>query len=210
MLRFQDATADRIVALGTDADLDEYTYSVAGCVGEFWTLMCRAHVFPRTALDDSVLLAKRHPIRQGPAVGKYFARFAQGSAPGPMLHPAGQLAKHGLKPRDLLDATQMHRFRPLYEEYLRRTEDHLDGRLAIHYYAAGSMHTHPSRLLVARSYWHAYCGRTSLGQRAGRQVSHTDQPIRYVAADTPHTNPSIPHPEVWNGLFDLVRKGKSG
>ena len=31
-------------ALGTAADLDEYTYLVAGCVGEFWTRVCFRHV----------------------------------------------------------------------------------------------------------------------------------------------------------------------
>src|SRR5207244_9149981 len=28
----------------TEADLDEYTYLVAGCAGEFWTKICFAHV----------------------------------------------------------------------------------------------------------------------------------------------------------------------
>src|SRR6266700_700344 len=32
-----------IPALGTAADLDEYTYLVAGCVGEFWTRLCFRH-----------------------------------------------------------------------------------------------------------------------------------------------------------------------
>jgi farnesyl-diphosphate farnesyltransferase len=31
-------------ALATAAELDEYTYLVAGCVGEFWTRICFAHV----------------------------------------------------------------------------------------------------------------------------------------------------------------------
>ena len=33
-----------IRALATAAELDEYTYLVAGCVGEFWTRLCFAHV----------------------------------------------------------------------------------------------------------------------------------------------------------------------
>ena len=33
-----------IQALATAAELDEYTYLVAGCVGEFWTRLCFAHV----------------------------------------------------------------------------------------------------------------------------------------------------------------------
>jgi farnesyl-diphosphate farnesyltransferase len=33
-----------ICALSSAAELDEYTYLVAGCVGEFWTRICFAHV----------------------------------------------------------------------------------------------------------------------------------------------------------------------
>jgi len=33
-----------LVALTDDAALDRYTYLVAGCVGEFWTGMCQAHL----------------------------------------------------------------------------------------------------------------------------------------------------------------------
>ena len=47
--RFAGATAENIVALETAAELDDYTYRVAGCVGEFWTKICRAQLFPRSA-----------------------------------------------------------------------------------------------------------------------------------------------------------------
>src|SRR4029434_10518382 len=40
--RFNDPTEVR--ALETAADLDEYTYLVAGCVGEFWTRLCFRHL----------------------------------------------------------------------------------------------------------------------------------------------------------------------
>jgi farnesyl-diphosphate farnesyltransferase len=37
-------TSTSIKALQTSDDLEEYTYLVAGCVGEFWTRICFAHV----------------------------------------------------------------------------------------------------------------------------------------------------------------------
>ena len=43
--------------------MDDYTYRVAGCVGEFWTRLCRAHLFPRAVVDDAMLL--RDGIRFG-------------------------------------------------------------------------------------------------------------------------------------------------
>ena len=51
-----------IRALETAADLDEYTYLVAGCVGEFWTRLCFRHVrnFARTSEDEMLALGKRY------------------------------------------------------------------------------------------------------------------------------------------------------
>ncbi len=41
---FPDESSGQIVALQEFAELDQYTYMVAGCVGEFWTKMTFAHV----------------------------------------------------------------------------------------------------------------------------------------------------------------------
>ena len=57
------ARSGQIVALGNDSELDDYTYRVAGCVGEFWTQMCCAHLFPEKPLDDAWLL--KNSIRFG-------------------------------------------------------------------------------------------------------------------------------------------------
>ena len=56
--RFNGATEQGIIALETADELDDYTYRVAGCVGEFWTKMCRAHLLGETVLDDDLLLRK--------------------------------------------------------------------------------------------------------------------------------------------------------
>ncbi len=37
--RFGAAAKDNLIALRTDSELDDYTWRVAGCVGEFWTKM---------------------------------------------------------------------------------------------------------------------------------------------------------------------------
>src|SRR5947209_10337146 len=46
-----------IRALSTAADLDEYTYLVAGCVGEFWTRLCFRHVRNFSGLSEDEMLA---------------------------------------------------------------------------------------------------------------------------------------------------------
>src|SRR6185436_15786446 len=50
LARFAGATAQHISSLQSDAELDDYTYRVAGCVGEFWTRLCRRHLFPKALL----------------------------------------------------------------------------------------------------------------------------------------------------------------
>ena len=56
--RFAGGSEKNILALATGNELDDYTYRVAGLRGEFWTKMCRAHVFPGARLDDQWLLAE--------------------------------------------------------------------------------------------------------------------------------------------------------
>src|SRR5439155_23840106 len=53
---------EEIRALGTAADLDEYTHLVAGCVGEFWTRLCFRHVrnFASLSEDEKLALGKRY------------------------------------------------------------------------------------------------------------------------------------------------------
>jgi len=53
---------EEIRALGTATDLDEYTYLVAGCVGEFWTRLCFRHVrnFASLSEDEMLALGKRY------------------------------------------------------------------------------------------------------------------------------------------------------
>ena len=58
--RFGDPKEVR--ALGTAADLDEYTYLVAGLVGEFWTRLCFRHVrnFANRSEDEMLALGKSY------------------------------------------------------------------------------------------------------------------------------------------------------
>lgn len=54
--RFPDAAVLR--SLTTDAELEDYTWRVAGCVGEFWTAICAAElpgVFTRSEADMTAL-----------------------------------------------------------------------------------------------------------------------------------------------------------
>lgn len=123
--RFAAASAHALVALRTDEELDDYTYRVAGCVGEFWTKMCRAHLFPRAALDDPFLLANGVRFGKGLQLVNILRDVAADLHHGRCYLPAERLAAAGLKPEDLLLPANEPRVRPLYHGYLDRAEDHL-------------------------------------------------------------------------------------
>ena len=124
--RFARASASRLVALHTDAELDDYTYRVAGCVGEFWTKMCRAHLFPHAALDDAFLLANGVRFGKGLQLVNILRDLPRDLRQGRCYLPAERLATVALGPEDLLQPNSEPRLRLLYHEYLGRAAEHLD------------------------------------------------------------------------------------
>ena len=124
--RFPGQSVEDLVALKTIDDLDRYTYYVAGCVGEFWTdLMC-AH---RKALAS-------WNVKQMSDVGVRFGKglqltnivkdIAHDLQKGRCYIPETMLAEVGLAPRDLLNETNLSRFRPVLSKLVRMATEHLD------------------------------------------------------------------------------------
>jgi farnesyl-diphosphate farnesyltransferase len=123
--RFGEGTADRILALESLADLDDYTYRVAGCVGEFWSRMCRRHLFPRRALDDDAWLAKGVRFGKGLQLVNILRDLPADLRQGRCYIPVRSLQGLGLRPADLLDPAAEPRFRPLYRQLLDTARHHL-------------------------------------------------------------------------------------
>jgi len=127
--RFKGASSEKIVALQTGAELDDYTYRVAGCVGKFWTEMCIGHLFNRPELED---LALGFPFEE---LGVRFGKGLQlvnilrdlpaDLRKGRCYLPLNKLTEAGLKPADLLQPLNETRFRPLYHGYLDLAESYL-------------------------------------------------------------------------------------
>lgn len=126
--RFGRTAQDKIIALQNEAELDDYTYRVAGCVGEFWTEMCAAHLFQKPG----------HQALRAPQFAALGVRFGKGLQlvnilrdlpadlrQGRCYLPIDELARSGLTPADLLGAAREATFRPLYNVYLDRAEAHL-------------------------------------------------------------------------------------
>lgn len=123
--RFGGASGGRIAALAVDEELDDYTYRVAGCVGEFWTKICRAHVFPNARLDDAALLRDGVRFGKGLQLVNILRDLPKDLRQGRCYLPAKRLAAIGLTPEDLLDASNEPRLRPLYNSCLDLAEQHL-------------------------------------------------------------------------------------
>jgi len=128
--RFGGATVESIVTLRNDAELEDYTYRVAGCVGEFWTRMCENHVFHAMELDVLTLST--------PHFGQLSVRFGKGLQlvnilrdlpvdlrKGRCYLPEEKLRAAGLAPGDLLKPENESRLRPVYDTYLDAAQAHL-------------------------------------------------------------------------------------
>jgi len=123
--RFEKASGTNIIALETAADLDDYTYRVAGCVGGFWTKLCRAHLFPTTKLDEEQFLVDGIRFGKGLQLINILRDLPEDLKHGRCYLPTEKLERAGLFPAVLLAPPSEKKFRPLYHEYLDKAEAHL-------------------------------------------------------------------------------------
>ncbi len=123
--RFAGASAQNIIALKTAIELDDYTYRVAGCVGEFWTQVCRAHLFPRAELEDAQLFGDSIRFGKGLQLVNILRDLPADLRQGRCYLPSLELDQAGLMPSVLLSPVNKSRFRPFYHRYLDLAESHL-------------------------------------------------------------------------------------
>jgi farnesyl-diphosphate farnesyltransferase len=105
-----------LVALTNDAELDRYTYMVAGCVGEFWTRMCAAHL----------------PVWNSASTEGLGIRFGKGLQLVNILRDIPKDLRIGrcylpvAEPHRLLDVGNFESVQSLYNRWLDTTVEHLD------------------------------------------------------------------------------------
>jgi farnesyl-diphosphate farnesyltransferase len=123
--RFAGASAEKIIALETATELDDYTYRVAGCVGEFWTKICRAHLFPNARLDEKRFIADGIRFGKGLQLVNILRDLPADLHKGRCYLPTEKLDATGLIPEVLLSPANGKKFLPLFHEYLDKAEAHL-------------------------------------------------------------------------------------
>lgn len=200
LTRFEGASAENIIALPSDRELDDYTYRVAGCVGEFWTKICRAHLFPRAALDMTSLLADGVRFGQGLQLVNILRDLPRDLRQGRCYLPAEKLSALGLTPAELLDPANETRLRPLYQLLLDRASAHL---------AAGWRYTNALpysgvRVRLACA-WPILIGVGTLARLRTRNVLDASQRIKISRSEVRgilvRTVLCYPVPSLWRGLF---------
>lgn len=113
---FPGDSEQELVALKDDAALDRYTYLVAGCVGEFWTKMCREHL----------------PAWSAASTEELGIRFGKGLQLVNILRDIPKDLRIGrcylpvAEPHRLLDPGNFESVRPLYDRWLDTTVGHLN------------------------------------------------------------------------------------
>ena len=123
LVRFGDGR--KLKALQTAEELDNYTYHVAGCVGEFWTHLTRRYCFPKAELNDPQFLTLA--IRFGKALQLVnILRDLPGDLEqGRCYLPEADLGMVGLKPQDLHNPKNWSKLQTIYEPWRQKAEEHL-------------------------------------------------------------------------------------
>lgn len=114
--RFPGETERDLVALGDDAELDQYTHLVAGCVGEFWTRMCAAHLPAWNAASNEELGIR---FGKGLQLVNILRDLPRDLRIGRCYLPVNE-------PRQLLVASNFDVIKPLYNHWLDVAVAHLD------------------------------------------------------------------------------------
>jgi farnesyl-diphosphate farnesyltransferase len=114
----------RVVALKTRQDLDQYTYYVAGCVGEFWTDIHMAHRPSLAGWDVQMMKEWGIHFGKGLQMTNILRDLAHDLRIGRCYLPLEDLILHDLAPEQLLEPSAITHVRPLLHELLALTLDH--------------------------------------------------------------------------------------
>ncbi len=198
--RFGDGST--LTALQTADDLDDYTYRVAGCVGEFWTRLTRTHCFPNAQLDNTAFVADAIRFGKGLQLVNILRDLPRDLANGRCYLPTVDLAMAGLQPEDLRDPANWPNLQPVFEPWLTKARDHLT---AGERYTLAIPHTH-YRLRLACA-WPILIGTATLDHVRAANPLQPEPRLKIsrsaVRGIVCRTLWRVPFRRPWNRLFTL-------
>lgn len=201
------AGTPNVTALQSDAELDDYTYRVAGCVGRFWTRVCLAHQFSAGKLAEPSFEDLGVRFGKGLQLVNILRDIPADLKKGRCYIPKEKLAVAGLVPADLLRPESEPKFRPLYNQYVDLAESHL---------AAGWKYTNlipfgQMRLRLACA-WPILIGLKTINLLRSGNVLDPQQRIKVDRSEVKRimfrSMVLYPFPRKWRGLANV--KGQGG
>jgi farnesyl-diphosphate farnesyltransferase len=113
-----------IRSLGTAADLDEYTYLVAGCAGEFWTRLCFRHLRDFASLNEDKMLALGRRYGMALQLINVLRDAGTDLQAGRCYFPENELSAVHLPGAQIL--SEPDRFQPVYQTWAEKAKDGLE------------------------------------------------------------------------------------
>ena len=107
-----------IVALQSADELDEYTYLVAGCVGEFWTRQCFNHLPDCASLGLADLRRLGQEFGKGLQLVNILRDFPEDLRNGRCYLPENELRAAGTSPTPLIDRPE--KAQPVFDRWRER------------------------------------------------------------------------------------------
>jgi farnesyl-diphosphate farnesyltransferase len=126
LTNFPAEDSGSLSALRTPEELDCYTYLVAGCVGEFWTVVAMAHQ-PRISRWDAERMSALG-VRFGKALQltNVLRDIPRDLRNGRCYLPQDDLLRAGVSPNDLLDPSNAAHARGALTLWIRTALEHFD------------------------------------------------------------------------------------
>jgi farnesyl-diphosphate farnesyltransferase len=179
--RFDDPA--QVCALQTAADLDEYTYLVAGCVGEFWTRLCFRHLqdFASLIQDEMLTLGRRYGM--GLQLINVLRDAGSDLRAGRCYFPEDELAAVGLSAAQILSKSDC--FQPIYQRWMEKAQDGLE-------YGIRYSRAIRNRRVRAATALPALIGARTLAL------------LRQAGVRALHSTVKVPRGEVWKIILALV------
>jgi farnesyl-diphosphate farnesyltransferase len=117
-------TSGEIRALANAAELDEYTYLVAGCVGEFWTRLCFAHAKNFSERPESEMRELGAQYGRGLQLINVWRDAGDDLRAGRCYFPADELQSLGVTAGEVL--REPARVEPVVEKWRKKAEDGIE------------------------------------------------------------------------------------
>jgi farnesyl-diphosphate farnesyltransferase len=199
--RFGTPIEGGIPALPSAADLDDYTYRVAGCVGEFWTRLTLLRCFPSAPVDSERLLIDGVRFGCGLQLVNILRDLPKDLSNGRCYLPHAELQSAGLLPGDLVRPEVWPRLKPVYDRWWNRAMDHLNGGWAY----TQRLPRQQVRLRLACA-WPVLLGVATLAKLATANPLDARQRVKVHRAEVRQILVGslwrIPFPNAWNRQFE--------